>query len=72
MLTYSVILSISFRVARKPSKQSQEEQVVVTVKMPASMVSELDAVVERTDSDRSKFARQAIRQRIAAVRGGVR
>lgn len=44
---------------------------MVTVKMPVSMVQELDAVVERTDSDRSKFARQAIRQRLLAS-GGAR
>lgn len=46
--------------------------MVVTVKMPASMVRELDEVVERTDSDRSKFARQAIRQRLAMSGGGSR
>lgn len=43
----------------------------MTVKMPVSMVQELDAVVERTDSDRSKFARQAIRQRLMTS-GGAR
>jgi metal-responsive CopG/Arc/MetJ family transcriptional regulator len=60
---------MSHPVARKPSKKSQEEQVVVTVKMPVSMVRELDDVVERTDSDRSKFARLAIRQRLMTSGG---
>jgi predicted transcriptional regulator len=51
-------------VARIRKRQSREVQVLVTVKMPASMVAALDDYAAQTDSDRSKVARKAIRERL--------
>jgi predicted transcriptional regulator len=49
-------------VARIRKRQSREVQVLVTVKMPPSMVAALDDYAAQTDSDRSKVARKAIRE----------
>jgi metal-responsive CopG/Arc/MetJ family transcriptional regulator len=53
------------------SKRQRESVRLIAVKLPASLADELDRVVEATDSDRSKFTRTALRERMAKLgRGG--
>lgn len=43
---------------------------LVAIKLPLAMVADLDRAVKATDSDRSKFTRNALRARIAQVNKG--
>lgn len=48
---------------KKPTKRT--DTVFVAVKIPRSLAAELDRLVELGDTDKSKFIRGAVREKIA-------
>lgn len=50
----------------RQSKKHRKDKVLVAVWVPETLLIAVDTVVGREDSDRSKFIRNAIRQRILA------
>lgn len=58
---------------KRQKESSSGTATLVGIKLPPALVADLDRAVELTDSDRSKFTRIALRERIAKVsRGGAR
>lgn len=47
------------------NKVARDVLVPITIKVPLSLLNALDATVETEDTDRSKFARRAIKDRLA-------
>jgi metal-responsive CopG/Arc/MetJ family transcriptional regulator len=54
-------------VRRKRQKQTPEKMVVVTMKLPESLALAMDHAVAHLDTDRSKFGRNAIREKLATI-----
>jgi hypothetical protein len=48
----------------RPMKPYREKTVVVSVKLPLTMLARLDSAAAAADTDRSKLTRDAIRERL--------
>lgn len=58
------------RVTKRQRESAGGTVKLVAIKLPLAMVADLDRAVKATDSDRSKFTRNALRARIAQVNKG--
>lgn len=73
ILCYTGFYSVqhmSNRVTKRQRENAGETVKLVAVKLPLTLVADLDHAVALTDSDRSKFTRNALRDRIAKVKSG--
>ena len=61
---------MSNRVTKRQRESAGGTVKLVAIKLPLAMVADLDRAVKATDSDRSKFTRNALRARIAQVNKG--
>jgi metal-responsive CopG/Arc/MetJ family transcriptional regulator len=52
-------------VTTKPPKPKHSDTVFIAVKIPRSLAAELDRQVQLSDTDKSKFIRGAVREKIA-------
>jgi len=52
----------------KPTPESEIKMVLINLYMPSDLVSLVDSAVESEDTDRSKFIRAAIREKINRAR----
>jgi hypothetical protein len=60
------------QMSNRGTNRQRAKVKLVAVKLPEQLVKDLDHAVNITDSDRSKFTRVALRERIARVAGGAR
>lgn len=52
----------------KPKKKQKTDTVFVAVKIPRDLANEIDRLVARDDTDKSKFVRSAVREKVARLK----
>jgi metal-responsive CopG/Arc/MetJ family transcriptional regulator len=69
-LPYSleVVIQIPKKERKHMMRDTKEREKQVTFLAPVSMITEVEEVAARLDTDRSKFIRQAVREKLNSIK----